>query len=103
MSAWIALLVASALTLALRVGPSLIGSAALPAVFERANRFAVPALMGALASRSVAAQTNASGSIAPLIAVLLAALVAVRTRSMLLTIATGTMTQLLAAAVLTAR
>ena len=47
MTAWITLLVASLLTLALRAGPSLLGDrVAVPAALQRANRFAAPALMG---------------------------------------------------------
>ena len=73
MTAWIALVVASLLTLALRAGPSLINNGiAVPAAIQRANRFAAPALMGALATRSVASQAAATGGIPALAAVVLA-------------------------------
>jgi branched-subunit amino acid transport protein len=91
MSAWIALIVASLLTLGLRAGPSLLGGGvAVPAALRRANRFAAPALMGALASRSVAAQAAATGGLAVVLPVAIAAAIAVRTRSMLATIVGGT-------------
>jgi branched-subunit amino acid transport protein len=90
MTAWIALLAASLLTLAFRAGPSLIGNGlVLPAALERANRFATPALMGALAARGVTAHAGAAGGLPTLLAVVVAVPVALRTRSMLLTVAGG--------------
>jgi branched-subunit amino acid transport protein len=83
MSAWITLIAASALTLALRAGPSLIGGRVkLPAFVQHANRFATPALMGALASRSVASQASTANVLPVLAAVGAAVPVALRTRSM---------------------
>jgi branched-subunit amino acid transport protein len=90
MTAWIALIAASLLTLALRAGPSLVkGSAALPTALKRANRFAAPALMGALASRGVVAQASV-GALPAVVMVAAAVPTAFRTRSMALTIAVGT-------------
>ena len=101
MTVWITLVVASALTLALRAGPSLISSGgALPESVQRANRFAGPALMGALASRSVAGQIAAGGGPAALVAVAIAVPVAVRTRSLAVTVTVGVTTYLLSSAVL---
>jgi branched-subunit amino acid transport protein len=90
MTAWIALIAASLLTLALRAGPSLVRSnAAMPVALKRANRFAAPALMGALASRGIVAQ--ASVSMLPAVVMVAAAVpTALRTRSMALTILVGT-------------
>ena len=64
MTAWITLVVASILTLALRAGPSFINKGVVvPVALQRANRFAAPALMGALASRSVATQVASTGGV----------------------------------------
>jgi branched-subunit amino acid transport protein len=100
MSAWITLIAASALTLALRAGPSLIGGgrAKLPTFVQHANRVAVPALMGALASRSVAAQASATDVMPVLAAVAAAVPVALRTRSMTAPIVAGVAVFMLAAA-----
>ena len=100
MTAWVALIAASVLTLALRAGPSLVRSgAALPGVLQRANRFTAPALMGALASRGVMAQASASPL--PTVAMLAVAVPIARgTRSMTLTIATGVAAHVLVAAML---
>jgi branched-subunit amino acid transport protein len=99
MTVWIALVVASLLTLALRAGPSLINNGiAVPAALQRANRFAAPALMGALATRSVASQAAATGGIPVLAAVVLAVPIALRTRSIAVTVAAGTTAYLVAAA-----
>ena len=99
MTLWIALLVASILTLALSAGPSLLSKGvAVPAGLQRANRFAPPALLGALASRSVATQAAAIGCIPALAAVAVAAPIALRTRSMAVTIAAGCAAYLMAAA-----
>jgi branched-subunit amino acid transport protein len=99
MSAWITLIAASALTLALRAGPSLIGSRVKPPGFvQRANRYAVPALMGALASRSVATQASTTDVVPVLAAVAAAAPLALRTRSTVLPIAAGVAVFVLAAA-----
>jgi branched-subunit amino acid transport protein len=101
MTAWIALVVASILTLALRAGPSFISKGVVvPVALQRANRFAAPALMGALASRSVATQVAATGSVPALAAVALAVPIALRTRSMAVTVITGTAAYLLAAAII---
>ena len=101
MTAWIALLVASILTLALSAGPSLLNKdVAVPAVLQHANRFAPPALLGALASRSVVAQATATGGIPALAGVALAVPIALRTRSMALTITAGSAAYLLAGAVI---
>jgi branched-subunit amino acid transport protein len=90
MTTWIALVVAGIFTLALRAGPSLVkGTAALPPALKRANRFAAPALMGALASRGVVAQASV-GAIPAVVMVAAAVPTAVRTRSMALTIVVGT-------------
>jgi branched-subunit amino acid transport protein len=100
MTAWIALVVASILTLALRAGPSLISNGvAVPAALQRANRLAAPALMGALASRSVATHAAANGGIQALMAVAVAIPIALRTRSMAITIVAGCAAYLLAAAI----
>ena len=99
MSAWITLLVASALTLALRAGPSLIGGRAkLPAFVQHANRFAAPALMGALASRSIATQMSTPDVLPVLAAVAAAAPVALRTRSIAWPIVAGVAGFMIAAA-----
>jgi branched-subunit amino acid transport protein len=83
MIAWITLAAASVLTLALRAGPSLIsGRGSMPQAVQRAQRLAAAALMGALASRSVAAQVTATNGTPVLIAVAAAVPVAVRSRSM---------------------
>jgi branched-subunit amino acid transport protein len=83
MSAWITLIAASAVTLALSAGPSLIGNRAnLPTILQRANRFAAPALMGALASRGLAHQASTSGVMPVLAAAAAAVPVALRTRSL---------------------
>jgi branched-subunit amino acid transport protein len=100
MTAWITLMVASVLTLALRAGPSLVGSSvALPGSLQRANRFAGPALMGALASRSVAGQAAVGGP-AVLVAVAVAAPIAYRTHSLAVTAPVGVATYLLSSAML---
>jgi branched-subunit amino acid transport protein len=97
MTAWIALLIASLLTLALRAGPSLINSGAvLPDILRRANRFTVPALMGALTTRGVAAHLHGPQALPTLAAVVIAVPVAVRTRSMSMTVAAGVAGQVLA-------
>jgi branched-subunit amino acid transport protein len=99
MSAWITLIATSALTLALRAGPSLIdGRAKLPTFVQHANRFAVPALMGALASRGVATQASTTDVMPVLAAVAAAVPVALRTRSMALPIVAGVAVFMLAAA-----
>jgi branched-subunit amino acid transport protein len=99
MSAWITLLAASAFTLALRAGPSLIGGRAkLPVIVQHANRFAAPALLGALASRSVATQASTTDVMPVLAAVAAAVPVALRTRSMVLPIVAGVAVFMLAAA-----
>jgi branched-subunit amino acid transport protein len=101
MTAWIALLVASVLTLALRAGPSLIGNGVvLPSALERANRFATPALMGALAARGITSHAGAAGGVPTLLAVALAVPVALRTRSMVLTVIAGIAAHVLGAAAL---
>jgi branched-subunit amino acid transport protein len=101
-NAWIALIGASLLTLLLRAGPSTIaGGVALPRSLEGANRFTVPALTAAVASRTIAAQAAAPGGTAVLVAVAVAVLIALRrTRSMVLTVAGGVAAYLLAAAAL---
>jgi len=97
MTAWIALFVASVLTLMLRAGPSLINSGAvLPDTLRRANRFTVPALMGALTARGIATHVHGAQALPTLAAVVIAVPVAVRTRSMLLTIAAGVAAQVIA-------
>ncbi len=99
MSAWITLIATSALTLALRAGPSLIDSRAkLPTFVQHANRFAAPALMGALASRSVATQASTTDVMPVLAAVAAAVPVALRTRSMALPIVAGVAVFMLTAA-----
>jgi branched-subunit amino acid transport protein len=99
-SAWIALVGASLVTLLLRAGPSTIaGGVVLPRRLEAANRFTVPALMGAVASRTIAAQATAPGGIAVLAAVAIAVLIAVRrTRPMALTVTGGVAAYFLTAA-----
>jgi len=83
MSAWITLIAASILTVALSAGPSLIGNRVkLPAALQHANRFAAPALMGALASRSIVHQASTTDVVPVLAAVAAAVPVALRTRSM---------------------
>jgi branched-subunit amino acid transport protein len=100
MSAWIALVVASILTLALRAGPSLLGNGpAVPAWLQRANRFAAPALMGALASRSAATQAATSGDFPVAAAVAVAVVIARCTRSMAATLAAATAAHLVALAI----
>jgi branched-subunit amino acid transport protein len=101
-NAWIALIGASLLTFLLRAGPSMIaGGVALPRALEGANRFTVPALMGAVASRTIAAQAAAPGGIAVLAAVAIAVPIALRrTRSMALTVTGGVAAYFLAAAAL---
>jgi branched-subunit amino acid transport protein len=100
-SAWITLSLASILTLALRAGPSLLGSGkAVPAGLQRANRFASPALMGALASRGVASQAATTGWLPILAPIAVAAVVARRTRSMAATIAAGTAVHLVTVALI---
>ena len=99
MSAWITLIAASALTLALRAGPSLVGGRArLPTFVQHANRFAAPALMGALASRSVAAQASTTDVLPVLAAVAAAVPVALRSRSMALPMVAGVAVFMLVAA-----
>jgi branched-subunit amino acid transport protein len=101
MTAWIALLVASVLTLALRAGPSLIGNGVvLPSALERANRFATPALMGALAARGLSSHAGTAGGLSTLVAVAVAVPVALRTRSIVLTVVAGAAAHVLAAAAL---
>ena len=101
MTAWITLVVASILTLALRAGPSFISKGVVvPVALQRANRFAAPALMGALASRSVATQVASTGGVPALAAVALAVPIALRTRSMAVTVITGAAAYLLAAAII---
>ncbi len=100
MSAWITLVAASTLTLALRAGPSLIGGRAkLPTFVQHANRVAAPALMGALASRSVANQASTTDMMPVLVAVAAAVPVALRTRLMSLPIVAGIAVFMLATAV----
>jgi branched-subunit amino acid transport protein len=101
MSAWVSLLTASVLTLALRAGPSLLrDGVAVPPAFQRANRFTAPALMGALAGRGITARVAVAG-IAPVVpAVVVAAVIGLRTRSMIATIAAGLGTHLLAVVLL---
>ncbi|HEX9260151.1 MAG TPA: AzlD domain-containing protein [Acidimicrobiales bacterium] len=100
MSAWSTLIVASILTLALRAGPSLLGSVvSVPPSLQRANRFATPALMGALASRGVATQAATNGALPVVAAVVVAAVIARCTRSVTATLAAGTVTHLVALAV----
>ena len=97
MTAWIALIIASLLTLALRAGPSLINSdAVLPDTLRRANRFTVPALMGALTTRAIAAHLHGAQAFPTVAALVIAVPVAARTRSMLLTVGAGVATQALA-------
>lgn len=97
MIAWITLAAASILTLALRAGPSFVPCrATMPKVLHRANQFTVAGLMGALASRSVASQAATSGGIQVLAATAVAIPVALRTRSMTTTMATGAAAYLLA-------
>jgi len=82
MSAWITLIAASIVTVALSAGPSLIGKRAdLPAILQHANRFAAPAFMGALAGRSLANQASTVDLLPVLGAVAAAVPVALRTRS----------------------
>jgi branched-subunit amino acid transport protein len=101
MIAWISLVAASVLTLALRAGPSFISHrATMPRALHRVNRFAVAGLMGALASRSVAGQITMSGGAQVLGAVAIAIPVALRTRSMTTTVVAGAVTYLLATMVL---
>jgi branched-subunit amino acid transport protein AzlD len=100
MTAWIALIVASLMTLALRAGPSLIRSGlARPETLQRANRFVPPALMGALVMRGAAAQAAATGAAAIVAALAVAAPIAFRTRSTGLTVGAGAATCLAAAAI----
>ena len=100
MSVWIALVVASILTLALRAGPSLLGNGVVvPASLRRANRFAGPALMGALASRSVATQVAVTGGFPIVAPVAVALVIALRTRSMTATLASGVAAHLVAMAI----
>jgi branched-subunit amino acid transport protein len=100
-SAWITLGLASLLTLALRAGPSLLGSGrAVPAGFLRANRFASPALMGALASRGVATQAATTGWLPIVASIVAAVVIARRTHSMAATIAAGTAVHLAAVAMI---
>ena len=83
MSAWITLIAASIVTVALSAGPSLIDKRAdLPAILQHANRFAAPALMGALAGRSLANQASTVDLLPVLGAVAAAVPVALRTRSL---------------------
>ena len=101
MSAWITLVVASILTLALRAGPSLLGNGVVvPASLRRANRFAAPALMGALASRGVATQAAVTGGFPVVAPVAVAVVVALRTRSMIATLAAGIAAHLVALAII---
>jgi branched-subunit amino acid transport protein len=101
MTAWIALIVASILTLALRAGPSLLGNGvAVPACLQRANRFVAPALMGALASRGVATQAAVTGGFPVIAPVAVAAVIALRTRSMTATLAASTAAHLVALAII---
>jgi branched-subunit amino acid transport protein len=101
MSAWVSLLAASVLSFALRAGPSLLrDGVTMPQALQRANRFAAPALMGALASRGITARVAAAG-VAPVVpAVVAAAVIGLRTRSMIATIAAGMAVHLLAVALL---
>jgi branched-subunit amino acid transport protein AzlD len=100
MSAFISLVAASVLTLALRVGPSLLGNGVtMPAALQRANRFAAPALMGALASRG-AANAVATGGLPVVVAVTVATPIALRSRSVVATLAAGTIAHLVAVAVM---
>lgn len=101
MSAWAALVVAGALTWVCKAGPSLLGSRVrLPDVLERANRFVVPALLGSLTARGVAAQASGAGGPAALVAAAVAVPVAARTRSVLATVAAGTLAFLAGSAVM---
>lgn len=90
MNAWITLAAASLLTFALRAMPSqLTVRGGLPRSLRHANRFTVPAMMGALASRSIVTQAATAG-VAPIaVAVLVAAAFAVRTRSISIPLAAG--------------
>ena len=100
MSAWIALVVASSLTLALRAGPALLGHGVrVPAPLQRANRFAAPALMGALASRGAASQAAATGGLPIVAALVVAVVIAGRTRSMTATLTAGIVAHLVALAI----
>ena len=100
MSAWITLVAASIVTVALSAGPSLIGKRAdLPAVLQHANRFAAPALMGALAGRSLANQASTTGVMPILAAVAAAVPVALRTRSLSLPVIAGAAVFMVAAAI----
>lgn len=100
MSAWITLIAASTLTLAFTAGPSLIGGRAkLPTFVQHANRFAVPALMGALASRSIATQASTTDVIPVLGAVAAAVPVALRTRSLWLPVVAGVAVFMVATAI----
>lgn len=97
MIAWITLVAASVLTLAFRAGPSLVSHrTTMPKALHGVNRFAVAGLMGALASRSVVGQVTTSGGLQVLAAVAIAIPVALRSRSMAITMVAGAATYLLA-------
>jgi branched-subunit amino acid transport protein len=89
-NAWITLFVASGLTLAFRAGPSLIGGRGkLPESVRHANRFAVPALMGALATRGALSQTVDAGVVPVAVAAAVTIALAARRRSMAVPIIAG--------------
>jgi len=90
MNAWITLGAASFLTFAMRALPSQIAlRGSLPRSLRHANRFTVPAMMGALASRSIATQVTTAGAAPVVIAVLAAVPFVVRTRSISLPLVAG--------------
>lgn len=97
MSAWIALALAASLTWVLRAGPSLAGGRlATPAVVERASRYVTPALLGAMAARSLSEQATGDGGPAVMLAVLAALVTSARTRSALPTLAVAAVVHTLA-------
>lgn len=90
MNAWITLVAASVLTFALRAMPSQVSlRGGLPRSLRHANRFTMPAMMGALATRSIAAQVTTTGVLPIAVAVLAAAPFVVRTRSLTLPLVVG--------------
>jgi branched-subunit amino acid transport protein len=90
MNAWITLAAASVLTFALRAMPAQISlRGGLPRSLRHANRFTMPAMMGALATRSIATQVTTSGALPIAIALLAAAPFVVRTRSLSLPLLAG--------------
>ena len=100
MSTWITLVAASIVTVALSAGPSLIGTRSeLLAILRHANRFAAPALMGALAGRSLANQASTTALVPVLASVAAAVPVALRTRSLSLPVVAGAAVFVVAAAI----